>query len=241
MALTIFYSWQSDLPSKINRNFIEDALNKAIKKVGRDISVQAALRDETIKLDKDTKGVPGIPPIAEVIFEKISQCEIFVPDFTFVGKTEGGRLLPNPNVLIEYGWALKELTYARIVPIMNSAFGEPSSKTLPFDMRHLRRPLNYYLSENVTTEERATAKSQLIKDLFKSIELIIKKGLTDQIISKTEPFKETHSTTNASTFLQPGETFATIDTIRGTQKTIYLPDVECLFLRVTPTVQLDPM
>lgn len=176
MAFTIFYSWQSDISSKINRNFIEDALKKAIKKIGQEITVQKALRDEEIKLDKDTKDVPGIPPIVNVIFEKISSCGIFVPDLTFVGKTDEKRLLPNPNVLVEYGWALKEVTHSRIVPVMNSAFGEPSWETLPFDMRHLRHPLTYHLKEDTPAEEQTKIKSELSDKLSNAIKLIIKKN-----------------------------------------------------------------
>ncbi len=55
MAITVFYSWQSDTAAKMNRNFIEDALKKAIKALGRDLEIQEALRDEEIRLDKDTK------------------------------------------------------------------------------------------------------------------------------------------------------------------------------------------
>jgi hypothetical protein len=139
MALTIFYSWQSDLPNRTNRNFIERALEKAIGKVAEALEVVEAEREELV-LDKDTKGIPGIPPIADVIFEKISKAAVFVPDLTFVGKSSNGRLIPNPNVLIEYGWALKVLGHSRIVPIMNAAYGEPTAETLPFDMRHLRHP-----------------------------------------------------------------------------------------------------
>src|SRR5208337_1262194 len=117
MAITIFYSWQSDLANKLNRTFIEKALEKAIKRIGKDMEIQEALRDEGMQLDKDTKGVPGTPPIFEVILNKISKCGVFVPDITFVGKSYGGRLLPNPNVLLEYGWALRELSYSRIISV----------------------------------------------------------------------------------------------------------------------------
>jgi len=30
-TLTVFYSWQTDTPSKVNRNFIEEALKGALK------------------------------------------------------------------------------------------------------------------------------------------------------------------------------------------------------------------
>jgi hypothetical protein len=136
MGLTIFYSWQSDISNKINRNFIEDALKRAIDKVKENFEVQEALREEDIKFDKDTQGVPGTPPITDVIFDKISKCSIFVPDLTFVGKTEKDRMLSNPNVLIEYGYALKSLSTTRIIPVMNTAFGDPIGNSLPFNMRH---------------------------------------------------------------------------------------------------------
>lgn len=147
MAFVIFYSWQSDSPKKVNFNFIEDAIKKAIKKVGKSIDIQEALRDEEMYLDRDTKGLPGTPPIVDKIFEKISNCNIFIPDLTFVGKSKEGRCLPNPNVLIEYGWALNSLSYNRIIPIMNSAYGKPTNETLPFDMRHFRFPITYSFSD----------------------------------------------------------------------------------------------
>ena len=37
MKVSIFYSWQSDLPSKTNRSFIEDAIKKALKSINKDI------------------------------------------------------------------------------------------------------------------------------------------------------------------------------------------------------------
>jgi hypothetical protein len=40
------------------------------------------------------------------------------------------RPTPNPNVLIEYGWALKSLTYNSIVPLMNTFYGEPKPEDL---------------------------------------------------------------------------------------------------------------
>lgn len=120
-------------------------------------------------LDKDTEGVPGIPPIVDVIFEKISDCAIFVPDLTFIGRSSQGRQLPNPNVLIEYGWALRELGYSRIIPIMNTAFGPPTSETLPFDMRHLRFPLTYELAPDAGQEERAVVKKQLVRNIAAAI------------------------------------------------------------------------
>ena len=54
MAITIFYSWQSDITSKLNRNFIEDALEKAIKRLGQHIEIQEALREEGMETEIKT-------------------------------------------------------------------------------------------------------------------------------------------------------------------------------------------
>jgi hypothetical protein len=141
MVDKIFYSWQSDASNTTNRNFIEDALFKAVKELGRsDDELYEPPRD--VELDKDTKDVPGQPPIADTIFRKIEDCAVFVADMTFVSKTEAGRLSPNPNVLIEYGWALAKCGHRRIVTVMNTAHGEPNETKLPFDLRHYRWPIN---------------------------------------------------------------------------------------------------
>jgi hypothetical protein len=55
---TVFYAWQSDAPSRDNRTFIESALETALKTIQKSGSIESSPR-----LDKDTKGVPGIPDI----------------------------------------------------------------------------------------------------------------------------------------------------------------------------------
>jgi hypothetical protein len=238
MAITIFYSWQSDLPNRLNRTFIEQALEKAIKRVGEDMEIQEALRDE-VELDKDTKGIPGTPPIVEVIFNKISNSGIFVPDLTFVGKSVGGRLLPNPNVLIEYGWALKALSYSRIISVMNSAFGEPTTENKPFNMRHLRNPITYHLGESAGQEERVKIKENLANDLYEAIKIIVESGILTQSNESQKEFEAVPFTSNPSTFLQLGETFIDDRPFHSKNKVIMLPEGQRLFLRLFPKKPMD--
>jgi hypothetical protein len=186
MASTVFYSWQSDLPNNINRGFIEDALEKAIKQLNKELTVDEAERNETLKLDKDTQDLPGSPPIVQSIFEKISKAVAFIPDVTFVAKTGEGRLVPNPNVLIEYGWALRDLGHSRIIPVMNTAFGDASAETLPFDMRHLRWPIRYHLQANTGVEERARAKEDLVKQLAGRLQAMVLAGLLEVLEKRPE-------------------------------------------------------
>ena len=176
---TVFYSWQSDLPNKVNRGFIEEALEKAIKQLNKNLAVDEVEREGALKLDKDTQGIPGSPPIVQAIFEKISKAVAFIPDVTFVGRSEEGRPLPNPNVLIEYGWALRELGHSRIISIMNTAYGEPTAETLPFDMRHLRWPVKYHLPATASADERKKVKDFLVKELARHLRTMHLAGLLD--------------------------------------------------------------
>lgn len=232
MPTTVFYSWQSDSPTSTNRGFIEKALEQVIKRLGQDLTTQEALRDEPIELDKDTKGVPGTPPIVETIFNKISESGVFVPDLTFLGMTASGRKLPNPNVLVEYGWALKSISHSQIVPVMNTAFGEPTPIAMPFDVRHLRNPITYHMEEAKDAETKSAVRNQLIKDLQTQIGYIIKKGLLDRAGDAISVYSPVQPTKNPSTFLQDNEAFQA----EGQVKPLFIPDVQRLFLRLIPSV-----
>lgn len=168
MSYSIFFSWQSDTPSNVGRNMIERALSLAIKNISLDLTVEEAVR-EGLAIDRDTKGVAGSPPIVDTIFNKIDASRIFVADVSFVGKRPNEEMIPNPNVLIEYGWALKSLGHSRIITVMNTAYGDPSTDQLPFDMRHLRHPLKYHCPEDATEEDR----KQLAKQFQSAIKGII--------------------------------------------------------------------
>lgn len=170
VRLTAFFSWQSDTLSNDGRNFIEKALKAAVARIARDVTVEEAVRDG-LAVDKDTKDVPGSPPIFDTILRKISKAAVFVPDLTFVGTRRNGEPTPNPNVLIEYGWALKSLGYYQIVPVMNEAQGGPGS--MPFDMAHLRFPITYNLPEGASAETRKAEQEQLTRKLEKALRTIL--------------------------------------------------------------------
>ncbi len=177
--VTVFYSWQSDTPGKVNRNFIEDALREALKRLHADATVAMALRDAKIELDKDTQNVPGSPPIAETILRKIDECAVFVADLTFVGESkqslvstgEKPRQFANPNVLIEYGYALRRHSHSAVIGVMNTAYGKPDEESLPFDLRHLRWPITYYFEGGASKDKEAY--QELVSALEKAIKLVL--------------------------------------------------------------------
>ena len=133
---TVFYSWQSDLPNATNRGLILDALERATKIIRTDDSLAV----EPV-VDRDTQNVSGAPDIAHTIFQKIEKSAAFVADVSIINPGLG-RPTPNPNVLIELGYALKTLGNPRTVLVANTANGPIES--LPFDLR-TKRVLSYHL------------------------------------------------------------------------------------------------
>jgi hypothetical protein len=240
MASTIFYSWQSDLPNSVNRGFIEDALEKAIRQLNKDLTVEESPREEKLTVDKDTKGVPGSPPIVDAIFQKIANACVFVPDVTFVGQTEKTRPLPNPNVLIEYGWAIRELGYSKIVAVMNSAFGEPSWDTLPFDMRHVRWPITYHLPLNSTSEQKVSVRDGLVKALYDALLQIVRISASSATPASDAFAHAIPSTWSASAFWEINQPFAQLPVRSdGSPHLIRIHNAEQIYLRLIPSAPIE--
>lgn len=157
MSFTIFYSWQSDLPNATNRGFIQTALEKSATTLRRDEAISVEPR-----VDHSTLGVPGAPEIAQTIFGKIDECQLFVGDVSIINHGDEGRRTPNPNVLVELGYALKSRGHERVILIMNTAYGDLES--LPFDLK-TRKVFTYTMpqeeversGERRALEQRLTA------------------------------------------------------------------------------------
>lgn len=165
--MRIFWSWQSDNDEKSGRFFVRDVLGATAKALNATYETEEPERGADvgrIEVDHDTKGVAGSPPIADTILRKIQEAAIFIADVTPVGSTEGGKLLANPNVMIELGYAILALAHERIILIMNQA-EHAELNTLPFDLRHLKGPVVYHLRAGANAEERAAARKVLMDQL----------------------------------------------------------------------------
>jgi hypothetical protein len=190
--LRIFYSWQSWTPSARNRQFIEESLEQTLKRI-------EDANSQSIIIDRDTKGLPGAPAIADAILEKIEQCDIFLADVSLVLKDDSHQS-PNPNVMLELGYAVKCLGWNRIILVMNDALGSP--KQLPFDLIHRRWPLSYTLKSG---QQKANEQAQLIGGLKSAIDTILHSGLpdTDETITEmVERFIERNETISLDKLLR---------------------------------------
>ncbi len=177
MKITVFYSWQSDLPNRTNRGFIEKALEKAIKTIRSSLVIEKDERpdEDAIIIDQDTQGMTGSPDIAHAIFDKIQNADIFVGDVSIINNhlklnvptSEKFRPTPNPNVLVELGYSANRLTWDNIICVLNLAYGNIDD--LPFDLRS-RRVLSYRAKEQ---DEVGAERDNLAKQLETALQAIV--------------------------------------------------------------------
>jgi hypothetical protein len=153
--------------------------------------------DGRVEVDHDTHGVGGSPLIAETILGKIRDAAVFVADVTPIATTAAGKRVPNPNVMIELGYAMKVLDDQQIVLVMNGAEGA-ALKYLPFDLRHRRVPIHFKLSRDSTEEQRVEVAKELKAELRKRI----LPGLRIAEAAQREDKRRTHRAPELSVMLK---------------------------------------
>lgn len=248
MARTVFYSWQSDTDENTNHYFIRDAIKDALAEINK-----ALPEEQRFRIDHDTRDVPGTPDIYATILKKIEECSIFMADVSFVGKSPGRvkkdgtsvpeKFLPNSNVLIELGYAMKKVGPERHVNILNVAFG--GADHLPFDLRGKRRPIMYRLSPDDPPEVYKEQKKNLVSEFVTAIRLVLKSNVLESPESSTEPptlAPRTASTTRPSIFYDEQGVFGMVDQhpFRPELKLTVEKNAN-MYLRVIPLTRQDPM
>ena len=155
----IFYSWQSDLPKNKTRNFICECIDEAI---------ELAEESEMIEAERDeaTKDTTGSPNIVTTLFSKIDECDLFVADVSscFTSDTDPLKKSPNPNVLVELGYAVKVLSWEHVICLCNTDFGSE----YPFDIAH-----NRITKFSLNGKSRKEVKTDIAKIIFYNITRVL--------------------------------------------------------------------
>ena len=216
-------------------------MESAARELAQDLDIEPALR--TLEVDRDTKGVSGSPPIVDTIFRKIDEAAIFVGDMTFVGKRADGRPTPNPNVLIEYGWALKSLSHGRVVTVVNVSHGMPTAENMPFNMRHLRHPIQYECPVGADEAARGKARIQIAKALkVHPREVLASNDFRRSLPKPPEPlpFETKPELDGPGRFRAPGEPLgiANVTRFTGSPLEVRLWNEPAMWLRVMPAHNL---
>jgi hypothetical protein len=227
--MKVFWSWQNDVSPNRHRHFLKECLEEAVAQAGDELNLDPAGRPE---LDHDTKGQPGMAEIAATIFRKIAGSAAFVADVTPIGRSQNGKALPNPNVLVELGWALGKLGPERIVCIFNSAEGW-KIEDLPFDIRH-RRTMHYCLPEGAEKKNKDAVKKKLVKELADAIAINLGDH-AEEIAVNQVIIGVSAASNDLSIWASVAETLSHSDSLsRGHEKTIAFKHGPRAYMRVIP-------
>lgn len=225
----IFWSWQSDYSPKTCRHFIRGALVEAITQVANETGVDDADRPE---IDHDTKGERGMADIAATILNKIADAAVFVADLTPIAQSPDGKWLPNPNVMIELGWAMHRPGWERVIGILNMASGA-KVEDLPFDIRQ-RRVVTFVLSEGADKPTRAAVRSKLVKELKEALQTNLEER-SDDFAAATRIDGVAPKADNYSIWASAGGTLTHNDAFGGAGRdTVAMPDVPRAYMRIIP-------
>jgi hypothetical protein len=228
--MKIFYSWQSDTPKEVGKDFVRQALDAAVS--GLEIN-----ESERPIVDQDTAGVLGSPIIAETIFRKIRESSVIVVDVSLTGKTASNKPLINSNVAIELGYAIGVHGDEVLLKVMNTHYG--SAKHLPFDLIHRRWPVRFALPPNAPAPQRQQVLDELAGELRNILDAYVQahRGLP-------ELFAPTASTTNPASFWQGQDVLVQHgDASLGDQVATFglRTDLPAIYMRVWPHDKIAPL
>tara|TARA_R110000744_G_scaffold12647_3_gene37484 strand:- start:4826 stop:6541 length:1716 start_codon:yes stop_codon:yes gene_type:complete len=197
MAYKVFFAYQTDTDDKFNKGFIHQAGLNAIQK----------LKDEgfDIEFDYGFNKTSGNPILINEMLKKNDEADLVLVDLTFTSsksgfgvpkinlfghtiqkyKIEEDKFSPNPNVLLETGYAWSGKGQYRTLTVMNTAFGVRSE--LPVDLKSFRWPIDYHLNE-ANYKDRKSVRKSLTEDLYKAFKNSLIAEASYQI-EKWSPFK----------------------------------------------------
>ena len=189
MEICIFYSWQSKYRKNCD-NIITKALEKAIKELN------AEKPEIQYTLERGGGDVQGAEHIDNNIDEIIkNRADLAIADFTHIGNLpqidentgewKKERLMPNPNVLVEYGKLEATLNPRQVFKVYNSAYGDLRTNfEMPFDLSHEPFPLSFCCNDETSQEDREEVK----KSLKKCIKNMIEQGKEEFLKNQTVRF-----------------------------------------------------
>jgi hypothetical protein len=244
--MKVFWSWQFDTPAETGRHFVRNVLGDAIAVLKEPGEVEEpSEREEALRLER----VDGASDLAPTIFKKIDQAAVFIADVTLVGERPASAVsatgarpkkLINSNVAIEYGFALRALTEARILMVQNAHYG--GRDELPFD--HKEKPIQFRLPPDAT---KAVIDAEHVRLRAVLVDALRPYAGTAVSAGAAVAFEEFPSTTNIAFYWDPAEALASRES--GVLRAFGRRDEEdaieyrfnetpAFYLRLIPTVPL---
>lgn len=213
-SFTVFFSWQSDVPE--NSDFLRAFIKASIKKF-------ETTQNVNVLYDEASRSVVGSQKVEEVILEKIRACDVFIADITPITKieTEEGvkkriKLLPNPNVAFELGYAMHCLPMEQVLIVLPTGI---SHGQLPFDFNH-NRLIEFDELTNPMDEEIEKSLAFCMKTRTSLLDVIVVNP-EDKILRPQ--YKQTKFVAERLKHYDIGSPFASIKQIQETMSQVASP------------------
>lgn len=220
--IRLFFSWQSD--KEESKKIIQTELQKVTKRLVADGIV--------LFVDQDTRDRIGTEKIEVSVLQKIRDCDIFIADLTPVAEVNVGKedsfkrnkLMPNSNVMYEYGFAVGVKGMNRMIAVANLQEGELIEQ-LPFDINHdtiisfnieKGKQLSLYslikrLSEEVIAEDKGKIKPYECQVFFTLNKEHFERIIIQPKYKRIQYVRENNS--NIETQSQPATLMSTMDVL----------------------------
>lgn len=213
-SFTVFFSWQSDVPK--NSDFLRSFIKSSIKKF-------ETTQNVNVLYDEASRSVVGSQKVEEVILEKIRACDVFIADITPITRieTEEGeknriKLLPNPNVAFELGYAMHCLPMEQVLMVLPTGI---SHGQLPFDFNH-NRLIEFDELTNPLDEEIEKSLAFCMKTRTSLLDVIVANP-EDKILRPQ--YKQTKFVAERLKHYDIGSPFASIKQIQETMSQVASP------------------
>ena len=122
---------------------------------------------------------------------------------------------------------------------MNTAFGEPTPEAMPFDMRHLRNPIQYNCPVDADEDMRRLVRDGLVKELERRVrDVLLSDGAkiqTNQFI----PFVPREPSVGHGRFRRENEPLGVVEAYYSNPKEVILTNDPAVWLRLMPTKDPD--
>ena len=213
-SFTVFFSWQSDVPE--NSDFLRSFIKTSIKNLETPHNVN-------VLYDEASRSVVGSQKVEEVILEKIRAWDVFIADITPItrietkeGEKKRIKLLPNPNVAFELGYAMHCLPMEQVLIVLPTGI---SHGQLPFDFNH-NRLIEFDEQTNPMDEEIEKSLAFCMKTRTSLIDVIVANP-KDKILRPQ--YKQTKFVAERLKHYDIGSPFASIKQIQETMSQVASP------------------
>lgn len=176
---TVFFSWQMDSPKEENYLYLNSVLNNAAKSISERLNLQ-------VEISTDSRDEDGTDTIDVTVIKKISACDLFVADISAIkgieirddnGEVVKKKLIPNPNVMYELGYAVSTLGWNRVILVWNDKSG--NKDFAPFDIRN-HISLSYYRDKDDSSKKRSLTIEELLEDKITHYDELVIQGMQSE-------------------------------------------------------------